>query len=121
MQGNVVLAGLSPHPPIIIPDVGKGEERDAINTIRAMDKFGETFAHAEIDTLVVITPHGPVFSDVVSILGIPTLEGDFGYFGAGRTGIRTANDLEFVEAIEESSRSSPVQVVTCLLYTSRCV
>lgn len=112
MQGNVVLAGLSPHPPIIIPDVGKGEERDAINTIRAMDKFGETFAHAEIDTLVVITPHGPVFSDVVSILGIPTLEGDFGYFGAGRTGIRTANDLEFVEAIEESSRSSPVQVVT---------
>ena len=61
------MAGLSPHPPIIIPEVGRGEEKDAEATIRAMEELGTVFASADHDTLIVFTPHGLVFGDAVSI------------------------------------------------------
>lgn len=112
MPDNLVLAGLAPHPPIIIPEVGRGEERDAIETINAMDQIGKVFSSAGIQTLVVITPHGPVFSDAVSIPVTETLEGDLRQFGAGGIGVRFKNDLELIRAIEDGSRKSPVKVVT---------
>ncbi len=110
MAGSVVIAGLSPHPPLIIPEVGQGEEQGAISTVRAMDRLGREFAQAEIDGLVVITPHGPVFSDVVSVTGTPILEGDFGYFGS-KAGIRLENDMELSKTILEGSKDSPVEAV----------
>lgn len=110
MPGSVVIAGLSPHPPIIIPEVGQGEEQGAINTVLAMDRLGREFAQAEIDALIVITPHGPVFSDVVSVTGIPILEGDFGYFGS-KVGIRLENDMELSRAIVEDSKDASVEAV----------
>ena len=49
-MGREVLAGLSPHPPIIIPEVGRGEEKDAEATIRAMEELGTVFTSADHDT-----------------------------------------------------------------------
>jgi len=113
MSGNVILAGLSPHPPIIIPEVGRGEERKASSTCNAMEELGETFSKAEIDTLILITPHGPVFSDVVSIRAQKNLSGDLGYFGAGQVEVKYPNDMKLVETIvNESKRGSKVPVLT---------
>ncbi|MBP8613746.1 MAG: AmmeMemoRadiSam system protein A [Firmicutes bacterium] len=111
MQGNVVLAGLSPHPAIIIPEVGRGEEQNAINTVRAMDELGKAFCDVDIDTLVIITPHGPVFSDAVSMLGNKTLQGDFGDFGAARIKLEVETDLELVECIRKNSQHSSIPCV----------
>ena len=61
MPDSVVLAGLAPHPPIIIPEIGRGEEQLGISTVRAMDELGKEFTQSGLDTLVIITPHGPVF------------------------------------------------------------
>ena len=41
MPDSVVVAGLAPHPPIIIPEIGRGEEKQAISTIRAMEELGK--------------------------------------------------------------------------------
>lgn len=111
MQGNVILAGLSPHPAIIIPEVGFGEEQNAKNTVRAMDELGKSFSDADIDALIVITPHGPVFSDAVSMLGNKTLQGDFRDFGAGRVKLEVESDLELVERIRENSQRSSIPCV----------
>ncbi len=98
------MAGLSPHPPIIIPEVGRGEERNASATIRAMDTLGKEFATGDYDSLVVITPHGLVLRDAVSIRGDQSLEGDFGNFGAWSVSLVVKNDLELVREIAAVSR-----------------
>jgi AmmeMemoRadiSam system protein A len=103
VKSGVSLAGLSPHPPIIIPEVGRGEERKASATIRAMDTLGKEFASGDYDTLVVITPHGLVLRDAVSIRGDSTLEGDFGGFGARSVNLTVENDLELVREIAAAS------------------
>ena len=106
------MAGLSPHPPIIIPEVGRGEEKDAEATIRAMEELGTVFASADHDTLIVFTPHGLVFGDAVSIRGGARLSGDFRDFGARGVSLTLENDTELVREIaSEALRTSGIRTV----------
>ena len=55
MTSGVVLGGLAPHPAILVPEVGRGEERKVEKTLRAMDRLASAFLEARLDTLLVIT------------------------------------------------------------------
>jgi len=103
----IVIAGLSPHPPIVIPEVGKGEEEKASSTCEGLRRLGEAFAKSHAGTLVIITPHGPVFSDAVSIRSQPRLRGNLSGFGARDVKIDLENDLELVAAIKEEAGKEP--------------
>lgn len=93
-----LLAGyLVPHPPIIIPDVGYGEEKKAAATCQAMHEVGREVAKLEPETIVLISPHGPLFSDAISIRSANPLIGNLGNFGASNIKLDQANDLEFIE------------------------
>jgi len=112
MPGSVVLSGLSPHPPIIVPEVGRGGEKPARKTCEAMERLAKAFAGAEYDTLVLITPHGPVFSDVLSVRYDKLLSGDLSSFGAPEVEGRFPNDQELAQAIiEEAEKGSRVTVI----------
>ena len=73
---------LMPHPPIIIPEVGKGGEGEAIETIKACELVGERIKELDAETIVVISPHGTVFRNAVSIISSNTISGNLGRFGA---------------------------------------
>ena len=90
--GRLVLAALAPHPPIILPEVGGPDTAQAQRTVDGMRRLAQIFAEARPDTIVVISPHGPVFSDTIAITGLPTVEGDFGQFGA-EASMEFDNDL----------------------------
>ena len=111
MKSGVVLAGLSPHPPIMVPEVGRGEEQNAPGTLRALDTLGKEFASAEYDTLVVITPHGLVLRDAVSVRGDETLEGDLGSFGARGVCLTVKSDLELVREIAAVAKEDKLTTV----------
>ncbi|MEG2194731.1 MAG: AmmeMemoRadiSam system protein A [Terrisporobacter sp.] len=81
---------LMPHPPIMIPEIGCGKEKEIINTINACNKIGEEIFKKDIDTIVIITPHGNVFRDGVCIAYEDRIKGDLGKFGA----FDVAYDLE---------------------------
>ncbi len=59
----VVLGALAPHPPIIVPAVGRGRESEASSTRKAMSDLAGIAAEAAPETLVVFTPHGNVLRD----------------------------------------------------------
>jgi len=46
-----------PHPPIIIPEVGRGEEAGAAKTVEGMKKIGEMLKDEMPDSLIILTPH----------------------------------------------------------------
>ena len=53
------LAGITPHPPIIVPGVGSEKDlTEVADTIDAMTKMAESLNEKDIDTVVIITPHG---------------------------------------------------------------
>ncbi len=98
LPGRLVLASLTPHPPIILPEVGGPDTAQAQRTVDGMRRLAQIFAEARPDTIVVISPHGPVFSDTIAITGLPTVEGDLRQFSAA-VSMEFSNDLGLAERI----------------------
>ncbi|MGI6131566.1 MAG: AmmeMemoRadiSam system protein A [Bacillota bacterium] len=106
-SGRLVLAALTPHPPIIVPEVGGPDTAQAQRTVDGMRRLAQIFAEARPDTIVVISPHGPVFSDVIAITGLPVVEGDLRQFGAA-VSMEFSNDLALAEGIAGHAKSRGV-------------
>jgi AmmeMemoRadiSam system protein A len=53
----IVYGLISPHPPIIIPEVGGGEIKKVHRTITALESAAGRLAAAQPDELVIISPH----------------------------------------------------------------
>ncbi len=71
---------IAPHPPIILSEIGRGEEIKAVATIGGMEKIAADIAKIKPKTIAVITPHGNAFSDALCISTEKELQGDFGQF-----------------------------------------
>jgi AmmeMemoRadiSam system protein A len=107
----VVLAGLSPHPPVAVPDVGHADAARVSKTAAAMTRLGQAIAARIPDTLVLIGPHGPVFRDAIAINGQQTIKGDLGSFGAPSNRISFENDLELAHEIQVESRKAGIPCI----------
>jgi len=71
---------ISPHPPIIIENIGRGEQLKAQKTIKGLEKIANDINKIKPKTIVIITPHGNVFQDALCINVEEILKGDFGKF-----------------------------------------
>ncbi|MCK8824382.1 AmmeMemoRadiSam system protein A [Fuchsiella alkaliacetigena] len=80
-MSGLKFAGLSPHPPLLVPEIGGRRLKEIQDTQLAMQSFAKQVAQVEPDLVITISPHGPVFSDAISILNISQLKGDFAQFG----------------------------------------
>lgn len=102
---------LMPHPPLIIPEVGKGQERRIQKTIESCNAVGREIAEANIDTIIIITPHGTVFSDAVSLVDTDRLKGDFGKFGAKQVDFDLKINTTLTKEIIKEAKASGIGVV----------
>ena len=63
-----IIGGIMvPHPPLIVPEVGKGEERVIEETTRAYEKAAEFVASLKPDTIVLSSPHVVMYGDYLHI------------------------------------------------------
>jgi len=98
-MGKILSAYLMPHPPIIIKEIGKGEERKISETIKSMEYVAEDVRQKIPDTIIVITPHGPVFRDAVAVSYGENLSGTLEKFKAGDVCICKSNNKTLVDEI----------------------
>ncbi|MFH1036610.1 MAG: class III extradiol dioxygenase subunit B-like domain-containing protein [Patescibacteria group bacterium] len=57
-MGKIVFACISPHPPLILPDVGSKEDRMQVKkTINNLEILGRRLKNAEPDFIVISSPH----------------------------------------------------------------
>jgi MEMO1 family protein len=90
---------MTPHPPLIIPQVGRGQEKGIAATITAMEKAAAFVAGLGAETLVVLSPHTAVYADYFHISPGKSAKGDFGRFGARDVKVDVAYDDEFVNSL----------------------
>ena len=99
----IIGAWTLPHPPIAVPNIGAGGEKQIIKTISAFDSAAENIASLCPETIVFITPHGTLYSDYFHISPGWKAQGNFSRFGAGDVCFETEYDCELVEKISESA------------------
>lgn len=102
---------LSPHPPLIIPAIGKDRLKDVKDTVHAMQNMAENLVDQNPETVVFLTPHGNVFSDCITALGMPNLYGDFGRFGEKDVAFKYKNDLNLLKEISLMAVESDIDFI----------
>jgi AmmeMemoRadiSam system protein B len=107
----LVGAGLSPHPPIIIPEVGGEELQVAENTVSGMKAWAKDIASTNPETLVFISPHAPFLQEALGWLAGRELAGSFAAFGAPGVAFRVSSDRDLGESIAAEAAGEGVQVV----------
>jgi len=109
---GILMAGLSPHPPLIIPEIG-GRRREEVNkTINSLEELSGEVVDKNPDLLITISPHGPVFTDAISILDLEELEGDFADFGCPDVSLKARSNPTFIKKLAENSMKKGVEVIT---------
>lgn len=110
-MGKMLGHYIMPHPPIIIKEVGKGEENKALDTVRACEKVGEEISKLKPDTIIVITPHGPLFRDALSISILSEVTGDLASFNAPEVKFSFNVDLKLTEEIRKKAYGEGIMTV----------
>ena len=54
---GITTAYMVPHPPFIIPEIGRGEEKKIQATIDAYEEIAGRVGQDRPDTIVLISPH----------------------------------------------------------------
>jgi len=98
---GVKCAALLPHPPIVIEEIGGQKLKKAEKTVQGFKKTAEEIAEFkdELDLIVFITPHGPVFRSTASLIIKDTLTGNFGDFGFPKLEFKEKSDTNFAEKL----------------------
>jgi len=102
---------LMPHPPIIIPEVGIGEEKVIQNTSNACKHIGEEISRLAPQTIVLITPHGPVFNDAIALSNEQLISGSLNQFRAPNIKMNLEIDLELTNKIMSLANQENIQTV----------
>ncbi|MBQ5676201.1 MAG: AmmeMemoRadiSam system protein A [Lachnospiraceae bacterium] len=105
---NIKAAYMVPHPPLIVPEVGKGEEKKIQATIEGYKKIAEEIQQLAPDTIVVISPHSVMYADYFHISPGNSAKGDFSQFGAPQVAFQVQYDKAFADHLTTISEQNDV-------------
>ena len=97
----IIAAYMVPHPPMIIPQIGRGNEQQITETIRAYEKVADEIAALKPETIIISSPHAVMYADYFHISPGEKAAGDFGQFQAGEVKFSERYDTELVRAVCE--------------------
>lgn len=108
----IKLAAIVPHPPIILPEIGQGQEREILATTSAYRELARRLRQIKPDTLVVISSHATSYADYFHISPGAKARGDLGRFGADQVQVSVIYDEEFVRALEQNAKRAGLSAGT---------
>jgi AmmeMemoRadiSam system protein A len=106
----MLKAFLVPHPPLIIPGVGAGNEIP--DTRRAYEQAAAEAAAADPETTIIISPHSIMYSDYIHISPGKSASGNLGAFRAGHIKFSVAYDDELAARIAAFAEEADIPAGT---------
>lgn len=107
-MGKLVGAYIFPHPPLIVPEVGRGAESKVIKTVEAAKKAAKSVADKKPSTIILITPHAPIFQEYIYISDSNVLKGGLEKFQAKNVTFTYKNNLNLVRNIIAISKKKNI-------------
>ncbi|MCL1808862.1 MAG: AmmeMemoRadiSam system protein A [Clostridiales bacterium] len=105
-------AFILPHPPLIVPQVGKGQERKIQRTIDSYEEAARRIAALKPETVIVATPHSVMYSDYFHISPGLSATGNLGQFAPGTPKIHVEYDCGFVSELERKAADAGLSAGT---------
>lgn len=103
---------LTPHPPILLPEVGQGRQRKIAATERAMTAAAQTVARWNPEVLIVASPHTILYGDYFHIAPGKGAVGSMAAFGAPQVRIEVLYDAPLRAEILRWTEAAGLQAGT---------
>lgn len=89
---SILAAFMVPHPPMIVPAIGRGSEKQVETTVQAYQQVAREIAALKPDTIVITSPHALMYADYFHISPGKGAKGSFSRFDA--PGMRFAEQYD---------------------------
>ncbi|MBR4719692.1 MAG: AmmeMemoRadiSam system protein A [Lachnospiraceae bacterium] len=96
---SIAGAMMVPHPPIMLPEVGRGEEKKIEATTKSYEKAAKLLAGLKPETIIISSPHSVMYSDYFHVSPGRAARGDMGGFRAPQVSFNVDYDSEFINAL----------------------
>ena len=103
---SLVFAGITPHPPLLIPSIGKETIKKVEKTKEALEKMEEELYLTSPDTIIIISPHGSYFKDAFTVNQCLEYETDFREFGDLSTRVKFRGEMSLAFKIREAAEKA---------------
>jgi MEMO1 family protein len=111
-QSSLVFSGIAPHPPIMVPEVGREAIAEVRGSIDAMAELSRRIVASGAESVIVISPHAPLQASSFVAYEGPELECDFTHFRAPEIQFTVPLDDELFAAITEEATKADYKVLT---------
>lgn len=110
----LIFAAITPHPPILIPSIGKSNLDKISKTREAMEDLADELYALQPDTIIVVSPHGLVDKSSFTIQVSDRYHGDFHNFGDLETTFDFNSDISLINKIKigAESHNIPISLVS---------
>jgi len=108
---SLVFTGIAPHPPIMVPEVGRDAIAEVRSSINAMAELTERIIASGAETVVIISPHAPLQAAAFIAYDGPQLYGDFANFRAPTATIHAELDEELLNEITRAASEDELVVL----------
>lgn len=103
---------MTPHPPVLLPEVGRGREREIAATGRSMRAAAERVAGWKPDVLIVASPHTILYGDYFHIAPGKAAAGDMAAFGAPQVRMQVEYDTLLRDEIVRRAQQADLKAGT---------
>lgn len=107
---SLVYVGIAPHPPIMVPEVGREHVAEVRGSVEAMRELTERIVASGAQTVVLISPHAPLDARAFVAYHETELRGDFANFRAPQATIAAPLDAELLETIMRAAGEDGFEV-----------
>ncbi|HEX7331439.1 MAG TPA: AmmeMemoRadiSam system protein A [Pyrinomonadaceae bacterium] len=111
-QSSLVFSAIAPHPPIMVPEVGRESIARVEDSIEAMAELTQRLIDSGAESVIVISPHAPLEADSFVAYQGPEVFGDFTNFNAPDTYFTASVDEELLNAIKETAAGERFEVLS---------
>ena len=101
---SILAAYMVPHPPMILPEVGRGSEAQIEATRAAYMLVAEEIADLKPETIIISSPHTTMYADYFHISPGREAKGSFEQFHAPQVRFMETYDEALVQALEKKAR-----------------
>lgn len=108
---SLVFAGIAPHPPIMVPEVGRDAIAEVRASISAMAELTRRLIESKAETVVIISPHAPLEREAFIAYDGPQLHGDFANFRAPAATVNAEVDEQLLDEITRAAANEHLIVM----------
>ncbi len=109
---SLVFAGITPHPPLLLPNIGKEETKKIEKTKRSLLAMEKIIYATHPDIILIISPHGSYFRDAFTINSCPEYETNFKEFGDISTKLKFKGDFSLAYKIRKHAFEQKLPTAT---------